>query len=117
MTMMALEQVLAAVERVDRRDLTIWIERRWVRPRHEGGGYLFSDLDVARVTLICDMRHDMAIDDEAMPVVLGLLDQVYAMRTRLRHLVDAVAAQPEEVRLAVAAELGRQIKRDDEDHF
>jgi chaperone modulatory protein CbpM len=117
MTMMALEQVLAAVGRVDQRDLTIWIERRWVRPRHEAGSYLFSDLDVARVTLICDMRHDMAIDDEAMPVVLGLLDQVYGMRTRLRHLVDAVAVQPEEVRLAVAAELGRQIKRDDEDQF
>jgi chaperone modulatory protein CbpM len=117
MTMMALEQVLAAVGRVDRRELTIWIERRWVRPRHESGGYLFSDLDVARVTLICDMRHDMAIDDEAMPVVLGLLDQVYGMRTRLRHLVDAVAAQPEEVRLAVAAELARQIERDEEDHF
>lgn len=69
--MMALEQVLATVGRLDRRDLTVWIERRWVRPRHEAGGYLFTDLDVARVTLICDMRHDMAIDDEAMPVILG----------------------------------------------
>ena len=113
--MMALEQVLATVGRLDRRDLTVWIERRWVRPRHEGGGYLFSDLDVARVTLICDMRHDMAIDDEAMPVILGLLDQVYGMRARLRHLVDAVAAQPEEVRLAIAAELGRRIRQDEED--
>jgi len=113
--MMALEQVLATVGRVDRRDLTLWIERRWVRPHHEAGRYIFTDLDVARITLICDMRLDMAIDDEAMPVVLGLLDQVYGMRTRLRHLVDAVAAQPEEVRLAVAAELKRQIRRDDED--
>jgi len=34
---------------------------------------------------------------------------------RLRHLVDAVAAQPEEVRLAVAAELRRQIRHDAED--
>jgi chaperone modulatory protein CbpM len=115
MTMMALEQVLATVGRLDRRELTVWIERRWVRPRHEAGGYLFTDLDVARVTLICDMRHDMAIDDEAMPVILGLLDQVYGMRARLRHLVDAVAAQPEEVRLAIAAELGRRIRQDDED--
>jgi chaperone modulatory protein CbpM len=115
--MMALEQVLATVGRVDRHDLTMWIERRWVRPHHEAGGYVFTELDVARITLICDMRHDMAIDDEAMPVVLGLLDQVYGMRTRLRHLVDAVAAQPEEVRLAVAAELKRQIRRDDEDRL
>ena len=63
------------------------------------------------------VRVRRTIDDEAMPVVLGLLDQVYGMRTRLRHLVDAVAAQPEEVRLAVAAELKRQIMRDDEDRL
>jgi chaperone modulatory protein CbpM len=113
--MMALEQVLATVGRVDRQDLTVWIERRWVRPHHAAGGYVFTEMDVARVTLICDMRDDMAIDEEAMPVVLGLLDQVYGMRRRLRHLVDAVAAQPEEVRLAVAAELRRQITRDAED--
>jgi chaperone modulatory protein CbpM len=115
MMALELEQVLATVGRVSRHDLTLWIERRWVRPHHEGGGYVFTELDVARITLICDMRHDMAIDDEAMPVVLGLLDQVYGLRTRLRHLADAVAAQPEEVRLAVAAELKRQIRRDDED--
>jgi chaperone modulatory protein CbpM len=113
--MMVLEQVLATVGRVDRQDLAVWIERRWVRPQHESGGYVFTEMDVARVTLICDMRDDMAIDDEAMPVVLGLLDQVYGMRRRLRHLVDAVAAQPEEVRLAVAAELRRQIRHDAED--
>ncbi|QQP87977.1 hypothetical protein IGS68_18130 [Skermanella sp. TT6] len=106
--MMALEQVLAAVGRIDRRDLILWIERRWVRPQHEAGGYVFTDLDVARVTLIREMRDDMAIDDEAMPVVLGLLDQLYGTRRRLRHLVDAVAAQPEEVRRSVAAELRRR---------
>jgi chaperone modulatory protein CbpM len=110
--MMALEQVLAVVGRVDRQDLTLWIERRWVRPHHEGGGYVFTELDVARVTLICEMRHDLAIDDEAMPVVLGLLDQLYGMRRRVRHLVDAVSAQPEEVRQAIAAELRRQAAED-----
>ena len=41
--MMALEQVLAAVGRIDRRDLILWIERRWVRPQHEAGGYVFTD--------------------------------------------------------------------------
>ena len=57
--MMALEQVLAAVGRIDRRDLILWIERRWVRPQHEAGGYVFTDLDVARVTLIREMRDEI----------------------------------------------------------
>ena len=56
--MMALEQVLATVGRVNRHDLTVWIERRWVRPHHEAGGYVFTELDVARVTL--DLRGEGA---------------------------------------------------------
>jgi len=112
--MMALEQVIAAVGRIDRRDLDLWIERRWVRPHHGPGGYAFTEIDVARINLICEMRDDMAIDDEAMPVVLGLLDQIYGLRCRLRHLVDAVGAQPEEVRRAVAAELRRQSEMEDD---
>jgi chaperone modulatory protein CbpM len=112
--MMALEQVIAAVGRIDRRDLDLWIERRWVRPHHGPGGYDFTEIDVARINLICEMRDDMAIDDEAMPVVLGLLDQIYGLRCRLRHLVDAVGAQPEDVRRAVAAELRRQSEMEDD---
>ena len=47
------------------------------------------------------LRRDFAVDDEAMPLVLGLLDQVYSLRRHLRRLCDAVAAQPPEVQEAV----------------
>ena len=58
---------------------------------------VFREVDVARVELIREIRHDFAVDDEAVPLVLGLLDQVYELRRHLRRLCDALASQPEEV--------------------
>jgi len=62
---------------------------------------VFHEVDVARVELILDIRRDFAIDDEAMELVLGLLDQVYGLRRQMRRLCEAVAAQPEEVQDAI----------------
>ncbi|HUB96690.1 MAG TPA: chaperone modulator CbpM, partial [Stellaceae bacterium] len=67
-------------------ELERWIVERWVLPEEGDGGYVFHEIDVARVRLIVELRRDLAIDDEAMPVVLGLLDQVYALRRRMRGI-------------------------------
>ncbi len=69
------------------------------------GSYVFREVDVARVRLIVELRRDLAIDDEAMPVVLGLLDQVYALRRRLGGIATALAALPPDLRAAIEARL------------
>lgn len=99
--MIALSELLDRVRGLDRRELVEWIENRWVRAELRGDTWLFHEVDVARVELIREIRHDFAIDDEAVPLVLGLLDQVYGLRRQLRRLCDALAAQPEEVRAAI----------------
>ena len=43
--------------------------------------------------------------DEAMPVVLQLLDQVYALRKALGDLTRAIKACPESVQAAIAEKL------------
>lgn len=99
------EEVLASCRRVDAAELTLWVERHWVRPQHESGGLSFSDADVARLELICDLREDLALDDEAMPVVLSLLDRVYGLRRRLRVLAEAIGQLPPETRDLLREEL------------
>ena len=51
---------------------------------------MFQDIDVARVRLILELRRDLAMDDETLPVVLSLMDQLYRERARLRRLCDAL---------------------------
>jgi chaperone modulatory protein CbpM len=99
--MMALEELLDRLAGLDRRDLVRWVENRWVLPERHGETWLFHAVDVARVELILEIRHEFAIDDEALPMVLGLLDQVYGLRRQLRRLCDALAVQPPEVQATI----------------
>ena len=109
--MIALNELLGRVRGLDRQELVHWVENRWVLPEQRGDTWLFHEVDVARVELILEIRHEYAIDDEAVPLVLGLLDQVYGLRRQLRRLCDALAAQPPEVQAAVKRTLPR---RDDD---
>jgi chaperone modulatory protein CbpM len=99
--MIAFDELLIRLRGLDRRELVRWVENRWVLPERRAETWVFHEVDVARVELIFEIRRDFAIDDEAMPVVLGLLDQVYGLRRQMRRLCDAVAAQPDEVRDAI----------------
>ena len=102
------DEVLAVCRRVQAADLTLWVERHWVRPQHQAGGFVFSAADVARIELICDLREDLALDDEAMPVVLSLLDRVYGLRRRMRVLAEAIAQLPPDARDALREELRKR---------
>jgi chaperone modulatory protein CbpM len=99
--MIAFEELLHRLRGLGRRELTRWIENRWVLPEPRGQTWIFHDVDIARVELILEIRREFAVDEEALPVVLGLLDQVYDLRRQLRRMCDALAAQPHEVQEAV----------------
>lgn len=68
-------------------ELSRFLEEGWIAP---DAGDAFAEADLARVRLILELRHELAIDDEAMPLVLSLLDQVYALRRQLRLVCSLV---------------------------
>ena len=96
--MITIEVLCRTVGGIEPQEIEHWIRERWVLPERSGGTYVFHEIDVARVRLIREMKYDLAINEEAMPVVLGLLDQLYAMRHRLRGLSAAIDALPAELR-------------------
>ncbi len=89
-----------------REDLVLWVERRWVLPVQQDGDLVFSEADIARVQMILDLRRDMGIDDEAMPVVLDLLDKLYGVRRQMRELLSAVGELPEAQRDMLMRRIG-----------
>jgi chaperone modulatory protein CbpM len=104
--MIGFDAVLRLIGDLQAEELRRWIAERWVRPESEPQGYLFHEVDVARVRLIRELRYDLAIDEEALPVVLSLLDQIYALRRRLARLQAAIEEQPPELRAALRTRLG-----------
>src|SRR6266436_10368641 len=103
--MISFDDLLVHLKELERRELVRWVENRWVLPERRNETWVFHEVDVARVELILEIRHEFAIDDEAMPLVLGLLDQVYDLRRQLRRMCDALAAQPPEVQAVICKAL------------
>jgi len=103
--MIVLEELLDRFAGLDRRELTRWVENRWVLPERCNKTWIFHEIDVARVELILEVRREFAIDDEALSLILGLLDQVYGLRRQLGRLCDALASQPPEIQAAVRRSL------------
>lgn len=101
------EQVTAEIE-VGPDELRAWIERSWVLPISQEGTYLFDDADLARARLIAELHRDLEVNEEAMPVVLRLLDQVYGLRRTLAELNRAIKTLPEDARERLQQELERQ---------
>jgi chaperone modulatory protein CbpM len=103
--MIALEALLDQFSGLDRIELLRWVANRWVLPERQRGSWMFREVDVARVELILEIRREWALDEESMPLVLGLIDQVYALRRQLHRLCEAVEAQPGEIRDAIKRRL------------
>lgn len=96
------------VHRIERLQLQTWIEQRWVRPATTPAGYQFDEVDEARIALIQEMRGVFMVNDDALEMVLSLLDQLYATRKALRRIEEAMEALPEPVRQQIKTVLRRE---------
>lgn len=103
--MTRIEDLLAAIAGLQRRDLESWIDEALVQPHTDSGVAVFSESDCARVRLICTLHYELDVEPGTLPIVLSLLDQLHESRARLASLGRAVAAQDRAVREAVLAAL------------
>lgn len=101
--MMAIDDLLATISTLQRSDLERWISENLVAPQQDAGSLRFSEMECARVRLICTLTYELEVDSGTLPVVLSLLDQLYDTRQRLSSLTRAVAAQDKTVQAAIIA--------------
>jgi chaperone modulatory protein CbpM len=100
---MRIEGVMAAFPELEVVELQSWVARGWIRP----DGEIFTEIDIARIRLVRDLRHDMAIAEDTMALVLSLIDQLSDLRQALRSVRVALEAQPEAIREPVLRALRR----------
>jgi chaperone modulatory protein CbpM len=89
--MITIETLCIRLQRVTPAEVEDWIARAWVRPDGAPGHYLFHPIDEARARLILELRDELHVGDDALPLVLSLLDQLYAARRHMRRVHDAIA--------------------------
>lgn len=99
------KQVVAEIEELTLEHLRVWVEEGWVAPQTSEGGPVYDEIDVARLRFVCELKHDLNVNDEALPLILQLVDQVHGLRRTLRDLGQAVEAQPKDVRERISRAL------------
>ena len=80
---------------VDDETLDQWVEAGWLTQHQNLSGPRFSDVDFARARLIRDLQ-DLGVNDDSIPIVLGLVDQLHGLRHLLRELLLTIKAQRQE---------------------
>ena len=113
--MMRADDLIDRIAALQRSDLEAWISEGLVSPQQEAGAFLFSDMECARIRLICTLCYELEIDAENLPVVLSLVDQLYDTRQRLLSLTAAVAAQDKTVQAAILAAINLNVGAGTED--
>lgn len=83
--MLSFEALCAEFAELEAARLRDWIAAGHVRAEATPEGPRFGPIDVARVRLILTLERELAVDEAALPLVLQLLDELYALRRELRR--------------------------------
>jgi chaperone modulatory protein CbpM len=78
--------------RINAQTLNAWLEAGWLAPQHSDDSTHYSEVDLARAHLIEDLK-SLGINDEGVPVILDLVDQLHGLRRVLRDLLSTVKTQ------------------------
>lgn len=109
MTLYTEDQILAEVPGLDRTMLMRFVAAEVVIPVQAPArpAPVFREIDLARLRLACELCDCLDLQDDAVAVVLGLIDQVHGLRADLRRIFAAIDALPEEPRRRLEGELRR----------
>ena len=101
--MIGVDEIVEQIDALQRSDLDAWIREALISPQEDAGALFFSEMECARIRLICTLHYELEINAETLPVVVSLVDQLHQTRQRLLKLTAAVAAQDKAVQTAVLA--------------
>jgi chaperone modulatory protein CbpM len=72
-----------------------WAEAGWLMPGQNSTKQRFSDVDLARAQLIRDLK-DLGVNDDGIPIVLELIDQLHGLRYLMRELLSTIRVERRE---------------------
>ena len=98
--MLTERDIVARVQHVTVTRLRVWVRQGWIRPAAQAE-HGFSEADLARAALIRDLEDKLGFDEEQVPVLLNLIDQIHGLRAELKTMLEALEDLPADVRTTV----------------
>lgn len=91
-------EVISRVEELTQPRLGAFVRARVVSPVTTAHGPAYREADLARLQLLVDLAEAYELPDNSLSMVMSLIDQLNTARGDMRALMQAVAAEPDEVR-------------------
>jgi chaperone modulatory protein CbpM len=65
------------------------IEREWIIPSNTEETLLDQE-DIARILLIKDLKEEFGVNDESIPIILHLIDQIHSLKSQLSQYMKSI---------------------------
>ena len=108
--MLSEKDLLARVQTLTVTRLRVWVAQGWIKPA-DAAAQSYSEADLARAALICNLEDELGFAEEDVPVLLNLIDQIHGLRAELRGLLATLDELPPEVRSVVRLRITEYIGR------
>lgn len=104
--MLTERDLLTRVQRLTVTRLRVWVAQGWIKPA-DRAAQSYSEADLARAALICNLEDELGFAEEDVPVLLSLIDQIHGLRAELKGLLDALEDMPPDLRATVRMRITR----------
>ena len=104
--MLTERDLLSRVERLTVTRLRVWVAQGWIKPAG-AAAQNYSEADLARAALICNLEDELGFNEDDVPVLLNLIDQIHGLRAELKGLLDALEDLPPDLRATVRMRITR----------
>lgn len=103
------KEILLQIKGISSVQLDFWVCEQWVRPACSGEDLHFNEADIARVHLLHTLYNELEVGEEAIPIILSLIDQLHEMRAHMHTISGAIDTQPEDVRRQILEQAKKRL--------
>jgi len=108
--MLTEQDLIARVSRLTVTRLRVFVSQGLIKPVDQvRQGY--TEADLARAVLICNLEDELGFDEEDVPVLLNLIDQIHGLRSELRGFIEVIEDLPTETRATVRMRIEQRRRR------
>ncbi len=99
------EQVIEKITSLTAERLSHFERLCIVTPVNTSAGPRYHTLDVRRITLLCELTDDFDVNEDALVIIMSLLDQLHGAHSKLEQVVQAIGAEPTEIKVRLSQRL------------
>ncbi len=99
------DQVIDQITTLTADRLSHFEQLRIISPVQTPKGPRYYTVDVRRLTLLCELTDDFEVNEDALVIIMSLLDQLHGTQSKLEQILKAIAQEPTETKLRLSKRL------------